>query len=350
MTAPFLPDAPHRFITRAGSARNRSANTTPSPAADHSRTADTSAASPTFSIVIATYNYGHLIERAIQSVLHQTHAPHEIIVVDDGSTDDTAERMRRYADRVRYVRKENEGQSSAYNLGALTASADFVYILDADDELCPDALSRFSHAVVEARRAGRADGIFYGGYESVSVHGKRRIRQSVQAPSDPFERLKTFIERKLTGLQNGAFIIPRAAFESIRYPEDIRHNTDLVFIGHALTRYPATAIDAIVLRSHEHPMRSRKRRHSNIAHDIRPVDCLFNPKEMDARFLVLKKDFLDARLRSLGRMNYLAGDFANTRTAYRSAFRLKPRAVADLGSLKRWFVAEARVWLDRLVE
>lgn len=136
MTAPFLPDAP--TVSSPGPGQpGRSANTTPSPAADHSRTADTSAASPTFSIVIATYNYGHLIERAIQSVLHQTHAPHEIIVVDDGSTDDTAERMRRYADRVRYVRKENEGQSSAYNLGALTASADFVYILDAETSSAP---------------------------------------------------------------------------------------------------------------------------------------------------------------------------------------------------------------------
>lgn len=302
---------------------------------------------PSFSVVIATYNYGHLIERAVKSVLSQSYEPAELIVVDDGSTDDTAERLQAYSGRMRYIRKENGGQSSAYNLGATTASGDYVYILDADDELCPDALSEFAQAISKARRSKQAHSIFYGSYESISADGKSRIRKSVQAPTDPIERLRAFIEKRTVGLQNGAFVIPRNAFNTLRYPEQIRHNTDLVFIGQALTRYHAIAIDPVVLRSHEHPMRSRKRRGSNIAHGTLPVDCLFDPEVIDRQFLVLKRDFLAARLRSLGRMNYLSGEFSEARTAYRQAFRTRPVSILDPGTLKRWAGSEVRSLLVR---
>jgi glycosyltransferase involved in cell wall biosynthesis len=71
----------------------------------------------TVSVVIPTYNSAHLVTDAIKSVLAQTVLPLEIIVVDDGSKDDTRQRLLAYGERVRYLFQENQGVSTARNRG-----------------------------------------------------------------------------------------------------------------------------------------------------------------------------------------------------------------------------------------
>jgi glycosyltransferase involved in cell wall biosynthesis len=83
--------------------------------------------------IIPTYNYARFLPRAIDSVLAQTYAPIEVLVVDDGSTDDTPEVLARYGERVRVMRLQNGGVSRARNTGIGAARTDFVAMLDADD-------------------------------------------------------------------------------------------------------------------------------------------------------------------------------------------------------------------------
>jgi glycosyltransferase involved in cell wall biosynthesis len=99
---------------------------------------------PFFTVLIDTYNYGQYIEEAVQSVLAQKFPAdeREILVVDDGSTDDTAERLKKYGDAIRYLRKENGGQASAFNFGFEHARGEVVALLDADDVWLPDKLGR----------------------------------------------------------------------------------------------------------------------------------------------------------------------------------------------------------------
>jgi glycosyltransferase involved in cell wall biosynthesis len=92
------------------------------------------------SVVIPTYNRARHVVEAIESVLGQTLAPAEIIVVDDGSTDDTAERLAPYAGRIRYLRQENRGVSAARNTGIREASGEWVALLDSDDLWHPQKL------------------------------------------------------------------------------------------------------------------------------------------------------------------------------------------------------------------
>lgn len=101
---------------------------------------DPSPASPTVSVVIPTYNAADLLPDAVESVLAQTYRDFELIVVDDGSTDETPEVMERYADDVRYVRKENGGSASARNRGIREARGQYVALLDADDLWLPEKL------------------------------------------------------------------------------------------------------------------------------------------------------------------------------------------------------------------
>ena len=91
------------------------------------------------SIIIACYNQAHFLGEAIESALAQTYSSREIIVVDDGSTDNTAEVARRYP-ALRYIFQENAGPSAARNTGVGNSHGEYLVFLDADDRLLPDAL------------------------------------------------------------------------------------------------------------------------------------------------------------------------------------------------------------------
>jgi glycosyltransferase involved in cell wall biosynthesis len=93
-------------------------------------------------VLVDTYNYGHFIEEAIDSVLAQDFPREqmEVLVVDDGSADDTADRVRKYADRIQYFYKPNGGQASALNFGIARARGEIVAFLDGDDYWLPGKL------------------------------------------------------------------------------------------------------------------------------------------------------------------------------------------------------------------
>lgn len=90
-------------------------------------------------IVVNNYNYGRYVAASIESALAQTHRPVQVIVVDDGSTDESREIIASYGSRVVPVLKENGGQASAVNAGWACSQADVLIFLDADDLLFPDA-------------------------------------------------------------------------------------------------------------------------------------------------------------------------------------------------------------------
>lgn len=96
--------------------------------------------SPRFSVIIPAFNAATTLTRAIDSVRAQSWPVHEIIVVDDGSTDDTANVARRFGDAVRLIRQRNSGVSVARNAGAAAATGDWLAFLDADDWYAPDRI------------------------------------------------------------------------------------------------------------------------------------------------------------------------------------------------------------------
>ena len=94
----------------------------------------------TVSAVIPTYNREHLIGRAIESALAAIGADDEVIVVDDGSTDDTAAAVAPYADRVRFLHQPHAGAGPTRNAGVRAARGDLIALLDSDDEWWPDKI------------------------------------------------------------------------------------------------------------------------------------------------------------------------------------------------------------------
>lgn len=122
---------------------------------------------PFVTVLIDTYNHEGFIEQAIVSVLEQDFPPGEIevVVVDDGSTDDTPDIVRRFAPRVRYLRKANGGQASAFNAGIPQARGEVVAFLDGDDWWRKDKLSA---VVGELEKRPDVGTVGHGRYEVYS--------------------------------------------------------------------------------------------------------------------------------------------------------------------------------------
>lgn len=122
--------------------------------------------SPTVSVIVPTYNRAGTLARAIRSVLQQTHADFEVIVVDDGSTDETAEVVAGFSDaRVRYLYQDNRGAAAARNAGIRAARAALIAFQDSDDEWLADKLD----AQLEAfHQHATSPALICGGYLALS--------------------------------------------------------------------------------------------------------------------------------------------------------------------------------------
>jgi glycosyltransferase involved in cell wall biosynthesis len=95
---------------------------------------------PLVSVIIPTYNSASFVPQSVESVLQQTYDNFEVIVVDDGSTDNTEAALLPYKDKIRYIKKTNSGPSAARNLGITEAKGEFIAFQDADDLWLPEKL------------------------------------------------------------------------------------------------------------------------------------------------------------------------------------------------------------------
>lgn len=121
----------------------------------------------TASIVISNYNYGRFLRAALDSALAQTYTPVEVVVVDDGSTDNSREIIAGYGDRITAILKQNGGLGSALNAGLRASKGDVVFFLDSDDTLLPPAVE----SVIHAWRKGVAH--IYFPLAAIDANGRR---------------------------------------------------------------------------------------------------------------------------------------------------------------------------------
>jgi GT2 family glycosyltransferase/SAM-dependent methyltransferase len=130
-------------------------------------------------VVVTTYNHAHFLLQALHSVLAQTHAAAEILVVDDGSTDDPAAVVSQCAG-VRLLRQDNQGLSAARNAGLKAVRSDKVVFLDADDRLLPNAIE----AGLACFAGAAGCGFVYGAYRLIDQHGQP-IGKAFYNPAGP---------------------------------------------------------------------------------------------------------------------------------------------------------------------
>jgi glycosyltransferase involved in cell wall biosynthesis len=128
---------------------------------------------PLVSVIVPVHNGAGFIAQAIDSILAQGYHPLELIAIDDGSSDATAEILCRYADRVRYVRQNNQGPAAARNHGLHLAKGEIIAFLDADDRWPAARLRRHVSILAERKDIGLVIGpsrFFLDEAEPQSVH------------------------------------------------------------------------------------------------------------------------------------------------------------------------------------
>jgi len=153
----------------------------------------------TFSVVIPAYQAASYVLEAVTSALEQTARPHEVIVVDDGSTDDTIGALSPVRDRITVLQKPNGGLSSAKNSGLARATGDFVTFLDADDVFFPERLEALGQL---SERRPDLDILATDAY--VTVDGERIRRFNSEHNPFPTHNQELEILRRCFVLANAA--------------------------------------------------------------------------------------------------------------------------------------------------
>jgi glycosyltransferase involved in cell wall biosynthesis len=191
------------------------------------------------SVIIPTYNMGWCIERAIQSVIGQNVDDLEIIVVDDGSTDDTASRLRKFGKQIIVICQPNRGLSAARNIGIKKASGEFLAFLDADDQFRPKKLTS-QRAYLSAKSDCGA--VFSDGY-LVSPTGVLLNLISAESPhglfavQDPAD-LRRYLFRGHPFPTHSALVRKSCVIAAGLFDESMRAREDLDFWLRLSASYP----------------------------------------------------------------------------------------------------------------
>jgi hypothetical protein len=138
--------------------------------------------SPTVSVLVPTFNRAHYLSQALDSLLAQTVAPQQLVVVDDGSSDDTRLVIERFGSRVQMAHQANAGKASAVNLGLTLCDGDLVWLFDDDDVALPDAIEK-RLAVLAANP--EADFVYSAHHVGVDNHEGELVRETLYIPEVP---------------------------------------------------------------------------------------------------------------------------------------------------------------------
>lgn len=300
-----------------------------------------SSASISLSIIVPAYNYATTLRRALVSVIPQLTDSHELIVIDDGSIDDTpavvAELAREFPGRFRYVRKDNGGLSSARNRGIQESSGDFLIFLDADDELLPEALAR-----LESHISSHPDTrMVVGGHISVWPDGRTREHRPKQIPADPVRCLRDYLLDKNLVISNGACAMHRNVFSRGSYPESFRSAEDIPVFAQTLAYYPCSILPAPLAYIHKHDDSLRHQIVHAKAGGTRLVDEVFSEQRLGPEFQFLKQKYSAQRNLSLFRSAYLSNDVDAAKDYLRNAVKQDWKVLFKSSYMKK----AIRLWL-----
>jgi len=204
-------------------------------------------AEPAVSVVIPAYNAEGFIAETLDSVLSQTFQDYEVVVVDDGSVDDTRGVVESYDDaRIRYVRQENGGASRARNRGIADSSGELVAFLDADDLWLPEKLER----QVEVFRENPELGLLSTLHEAFSPEtgesdtiGHRKRERLFSGPSVAHNIVAW------SGLATPTVMVPRWVLNEVGlFDPQLRNGQDDNLWVRITARYPARLVDEVLVR------------------------------------------------------------------------------------------------------
>lgn len=198
---------------------------------------------------IPTFNRVAYLKAAISSLLRQTLLPDEIIVVDDGSTDDTAQVVASFGLRIVYLRKTNGGKSSALNMGLQHASREFVYILDDDDVAAPEAIERLASTLKASPECGFA----YAGHDAFQVTGSGEVLTETREPHPPDDEALSLVLMRQCLLYQSNMLVRKTCYEQVGpFNEEFIRSQDYEMLLRLVREFRGKRVDGIVFHQRKH--------------------------------------------------------------------------------------------------
>jgi glycosyltransferase involved in cell wall biosynthesis len=281
------------------------------------------------SAIIPSYNSARFVPQAVQSVLEQTYSPVEVIVVDDGSTDNTRECLVPYKDRIRYIYQSNGGLSKARNHGINEAQGDLIAFLDADDQWLPEKLQKQWECLRENPDTPFVHTDLYRLYEpSGSIVHKYRDRK----------RFSGYCYNEFfwgNAVIPSTVLVTRQCLEEIgQFDEEIRgaSTQDLDLWIRIARCFPLSYLDEPLVLYREHPTNASRNQRMMLEDEY---FVLAKALRADPTLQqVLDCDRVQRRMSKLafgaGYINVDAGDLRRARRYFRIALKYEPQ------SLKTW--------------
>lgn len=212
------------------------------------RVASPATSTPSVTVVIPVYNGARFLRSAIDSALAQTWKDLEILVVDDGSTDETPAVIASYGARIRTIRKPNGGTSSALNAGIRAARGQWIAWLDCDNTWEPTKIER----QMEAARLHPSAGLIYTDYLQVAEDGREIGRAGGPCPRSRGARILRLIRTMY--INSNATLIRKSVFDEVGlYDETEPTAHDLEMFLRILDRYEIVHLPEPLLRYRFHP-------------------------------------------------------------------------------------------------
>ncbi len=272
------------------------------------------------SVVIPTYNYAHYLPRGLDSVLAQWADDMELVIIDDGSTDNTSQVVAEYATRcaaLRYVRQENAGAAAARNLGIQLAQGAYVLPLDADDELVGNAIE-----VLRAMLLASPDtDVLLGAHVSVYPDGRERVRLPTPVPAlSPRRMAYQYLLEKRISISHSCILIRRDLLLQRPYPQTLRTGEDVPVFAFLLVTGKTLVTDLPIARIHKHADSLRNDRCDEEAAALVMVREVFS--SLPAECQPLRARYEAQRYLSLFRAALLEHDRPTARRFYWQAMHL----------------------------
>ena len=298
-----------------------------------------------FSVIVPCYNDGPHLGRCLESIVVQTHPAEVIIVVDDGSEDSTQEVCADYAERLGagfiYHYQENAGVSAARNQGIELARANYLVFVDADDELAPEALSRYASSIQETiEDAGQPQWLIAN---SQWERDERIKSRSVVLPPDKPRRFKSFLDKELHLGNISNMCFAKSAFEQNMFPTDLRFGEDTVVFAILLTKVEPLLVPHTLALAHrrEDSLRRQATLNDLIASQVHSK--IFEHAQLPPSYQRFRARHWARNSRSIMRRAYREGEHEVVRHWYKEMLRSRPWYVLDVRLLLRFLQATFRL-------
>ncbi len=214
---------------------------------------------PLVSIIVPVYNGADYIKEAIASLLAQKYKNIEIIVVNDGSTDETDSILKQYKKRIKYYKKKNGGVSTALNFAIKHANGEYISWLSHDDLYSNDKIDQQIDYLNHLAPKERANTIIYSDYIIINPNGEEIGRTNFAETHEP-EKLDNSIYPILNGLIHGCtLLIPREAFYTIgTFNPKLKTTQDYDLWYRMFPRYKVRHLPKYLVKSRLHPKQGSK--------------------------------------------------------------------------------------------